>query len=534
MSTASSRSPLLLAVALAACGAPPPDAAPKAAASASAAPAAAPPVDTELLACRARVEAVKALPERPGAPAFDERRPEFLGRARGEPMVFVREPEATPDAQLTPAQLASRRAFERGTPGVRVSTLKARHKRAPASLRALLLREGYAYAPDPLDALAIATDVQLADLFAEPEIWLQRGADTRRLVREEKRKEVVYRYVDGPLSGRVADLLFGDRVALRAEDLAAPLHRDLRALADVEGFDRTRITRRTDEAILAELRFGQTWVPAVLEAKGAALELGCLDADAASREAVKAAREADGPRRRALLRMHEVVTEELIEALRFDRPEGEKTAEHDGELRPVWMTAYLHGRPTFQYKEASYPVFDGEGRPWPPQVCVDFVLDSFERTSGTWFTSRGDTLQRVRGRLDFDEAGIRNRRGVMAFGAFAESKPDLFEVRKFVGRERIPFGERSRYFAFLAEHADEVRPGDVVAIHGMKRDNRIHQHAILVEWADPVTGFPHGLADQMKRPRRRTWEGIMAEAPLRSLYYRVRPRENVFAKLDVK
>jgi hypothetical protein len=68
----------------------------------------------------------------------------------------------------------------------------------------------------------------------------------------------------------------------------------------------------------------------------------------------------------------------------------------------------------------------------------------------------------------------------------------------------------------------------------MKRDNRIHQHAILVEWSDPVTGFPHGLADQMKKPRRRTWEGIMAEAPLRSLYYRVRPRENVFAKLDAE
>jgi hypothetical protein len=36
----------------------------------------------------------------------------------------------------------------------------------------------------------------------------------------------------------------------------------------------------------------------------------------------------------------------------------------------------------------------------------------------------------------------------------------------------------------------------------------------------------------MKRPRRRTWEGIMAEAPLRSLYYRVRPREGIFEKLD--
>ena len=66
----------------------------------------------------------------------------------------------------------------------------------------------------------------------------------------------------------------------------------------------------------------------------------------------------------------------------------------------------------------------------------------------------------------------------------------------------------------------------------MKADGHIHQHAILVEWADPITGFPSGLADQMKRPRRRTWEGIMAEAPLRSLYYRARPRDAVLEKLD--
>jgi hypothetical protein len=496
--------------------------------------AAAPPptVDKDLVACRSRVAEIEALPAMPGAPAFDARRAEFLGRARGEPMVFLREPAATPDERLSPAQRASRASFLRSHPGGRVAGLKARHRRDPAALRALLLREGYAYAPDPHDALGLVSDVKLSDLFSEPEIWIQRGSDTRRLTREERRREVAYRYVDGPLEGRAADLLFGDRVALRAEDLAAPLHRDLRALADVVGFDRTRITRRTEQAILAELRFGATWVPAVLEARGAKLELGCLAADTETRASVQKAREASGARRRAMLAMHDVITKELHEALRFDRPEGEKTADRDGELRPVWTYAYLHGRSSFQVDGVSYPVFDQAGQPWPPQVCVDFVLDSFERTSGTWFTPRGEALQRVRGKLDFDQVGIVNRRGVMAFGRFAEARGDLFDYRRFTGRERVQFRERTRYFDFLVEHADEVRPGDVVAIHGMKRDNHIHQHAILVEWADPITGFPHGLADQMKKPRRRTWEGIMAEAPLRSLYYRARPRDTVFDKLD--
>jgi hypothetical protein len=530
MSSTPRLAPILVSIALAGCGARPTDSAP----APSTAPVAAPlPADADLVACRARIAAVEALPEEPGAPAFDRARQEFLGRAKGEPMVFVREPRATPDEALPPAWLASRHAFDRAQPGAgRMAALRARHRHEPDALRALVLREGYAYAPDPIDALAIVGELSLADLFSEPEIWIQRGADTRRLQRTTRLREVSYRYVDGPLAGRAADLLFGDRVAVAEADLAAPLHRDLRALAETAGFDRARLIRRTGEAILADLRFGDRWSPAVLEAQGAALRLGCLAEGPEGRRAVGEARAEGAHRRRALLSLHETITEELGEELRFDRPEGEKTAEHDGELRPVWMSAYLQGRPSFEYEGTTYPVFDAAGRAWPPEVCVDFVLDSFERTSGTWFTPRGGPLHRVRGRLDFDDAKIPNRRGVLAFGAFAETRPDLFESRRFSGPERIQFKERSRFFAFLVQHADEVRPGDVVAIHGMKADHRIHQHAILIEWSDPMTGFPGGLADQMKRPRRRTWEGIMAEAPLRSLLYRVRPKDTVLEKLD--
>jgi hypothetical protein len=62
-------------------------------------------------------------------------------------------------------------------------------------------------------------------------------------------------------------------------------------------------------------------------------------------------------------------------------------------------------------------------------------------------------------------------------------------------------------------------------------DGLVHQHAILIEDTDPITGFPHALADQMRVPRRRTWEAIMAEAPLRSVLFRLRPRRLVLAAL---
>jgi hypothetical protein len=500
---------------------------------ASASPAApAAGVDAELEACRARVAALEAEAELPGAPSYDGRRPEFLGRARGEPVVFVREPEATPDGELSASALAARRHAETRPAGARVLELRARLKNEPEALRALLLREGYAYAPDPLDAHALASHVTLPDLFREPLIVLQRGTEVRWLRRETKKSETTYRYEDGPFEGRAGDLLFGDRVGLDASMLERPLHRDLRALAETTGFDRAKIERRTEKGLVASLRFGDTWARAVLDADGARLSLGCLAEDRATRAAVALAVAKSAVRRRALHALEETVTEQVKESFRFDRPEGEKTADRDGQLRPFWASAYFQGRRDFEFEGATLPVYDPSGKAWPPEVCVDFVLDSFERTSGTWFHPLGEHPQRDKGRLDFNDAGMANRRGVIAFGEFAEKHPELFSVIRFRGVERVPFRDRARFFAELEERADDVRAGDIVAIQGQKADGKIHQHAILVEWTDPVTGFAAGLADQMRRPRRRTWEGIMAEAPLRSLFYRARPTEAVFAKID--
>jgi hypothetical protein len=353
-------------------------------------PSAAPLVDEELEGCRTRIKALEAAPELPGAPRFDEHRAEFLGRARGEPVVFVREPQPMADEALSAAALASRRHAESRPAGSRILELRTRHKGDPETLRALILREGYAYAPDPLDALAIASHITLPDLFREPRIALQRGTETRWIHRETKRNETTYRYEDGPLEGRAADLLFGDRVAVDASDLDAPLHRDLRALAEAVGFDRVAIERRTDKGLIAKLRFGEMWARAAIDSERAKLTLACLDEAKATRDSVAALRAQTAVRRRAIHALEATVTEQVKDAFRFDRPEGEKTAERDGQLRPFWATAYFQGRREFEFEGNSLPVYDASGRAWPPEVCVDFVLDSFERTSGTWFHSLGE------------------------------------------------------------------------------------------------------------------------------------------------
>lgn len=488
--------------------------------------------DLQLEQCRARIAAVKQQPPLPGAKGFDARRVDFIGRARGAPVVFVREPRSPAAAELPERLRATRQALAKLPVKARLRKTLSRHWGDHAAVRQLLLREGYVYSDDPQEALALVKVLELPKLFSEKEIWLHRGTTVHRLERKVRYGQTEYRHVAGPLQGQTAVVLFADRVAIDRAALAQPLHRDLRPAAWREGFDRVRIRHRTDRALVAELRFGTTWARALLESQGAEVKLACLAEPASVRDQVTRWQRSDEPRRRALAELRRAVSALVAEKQPFDRPREAEDHLTDGLLRPQWLSAYRRGKHGFSHDEVGYPVFDDHGRPLPPQMCVDFVLDSFERAAGTWFRPRGAPRQRVVGTLDFDSFGMVNRAGVLAFGKFAEAHLELFEFANIPEDERIPFGQRSKFFSYLLEHADRFRPGDIVAIQGLKRDGNIHQHAILIEDTDPVTGFPHGLADQMKWPRRRTWEGIMAEAPKRSLLFHTRLKPEVLLKLD--
>jgi len=483
--------------------------------------------------CTRRVQQQRTQPASPGTPRLDALRAEILGRALAEPVLFLSAPKRR--AGLRANLRDARRRLDKLPAARRVGRILSRYRHRPVVLRALLLREGYLYSEDPLEAFALVKQLRLAKLFRNETIWHQRGAELRQLVRDKQGRQAIYRYVDGPFRGQIAKLLLFDRVAIDRLSMRTPLHRELKQLRNQHGFDRIAPQRLTAGAIVAKLRFGSKWLTALLEPRAdrpARLELSCLAAPEAARIRARAVARQGAAERRAIAALHRSVDALVAERLPFDRPRGEKDHLSDGQLRPQWNWAYKSGRHAFSHEEQSYAVFDRDGRPRPPQMCIDFVLDSFERAAGTWYQPRGKRRERVSGRLDFNALGIRNRAGVLAFEKFAKSKPKLFDATRFVGRERIAFRERSRFFAFLVEHADRFMPGDIVSIQGPKRDGIIHQHAILIVDVDPISGMPHRLADQMSKPRLRTWEGIMAEAPRRALLYQVRLRPQLLRRLD--
>ncbi len=482
------------------------------------------------MACQEAIKATLARAPAEGSPLNLSARIETLGRARGEPLVWLREPRQITSAELPEA--ATRAAPQGVAPRARIARLVRALRGSRAALRGSLLREGYVYSSEPLEALALAQELRWEQLYDEPALEVLRGSARLQLASRGAGAQRHYVHVGGSHEGQRAELLHGDQSWLPGAPQPPRLHLDFKGFAREAGTRSLTLLHLTPEAVVAELSFeaypGST--RALLRVTGSGeVALECLDAPAATRAAIGAQQRAEGWRRAARASLRGAIDEMVVEQRSFDRPRGVEGPDRDGELRPAWYSAYLRGQHAFRVEEASYLVFDRAGAPAPPGVCADFVLESFERAAGTWFTPRGEPPARRSGRLDFNQLGIKNRRGVIALGRFFEEQPELFEFERFT--ETIPFAQRSRFFAQLSALEGGSRPGDIVAIRGLKRDGRVHQHALLVEETDPLTGFPYGLADHMSRPRRRTWEGIMAEAPARALYYRARLRDPLLQRL---
>lgn len=494
--------------------------------------AAAPPADAATTAdplaeandrCRAAIDDALRESAAPGAPAFEARRVAILGRAKGEPSIWTRAPVVHALA-AEPAAVAEARAAYVATPSVKTASRLATLARTyPEAARAALLPEGYLYADDPDVASYLVERLTLDRLFREPVLWLSRGDRVMRLERTDGPRDKGYRIADGDDEGAQGSLLLGDRVATSPDALEAPLHRDLASLAEREGFDRARLERVTGGAIVADLRYGEVTVPSLLHADGAHLSIACELVAPDDAPKLASHRRAYARERPAIARLRDAIREQVREGLRFDEPLKEE-GQQDGVLRQAWRTAYAQGRSTYSFNDVSYSVYDARGRPHPPQVCIDFVLDSFERASGTWWRGRPGPPERVVGRLDFDAFGIDNRRSVAGVVRFAAEHPDLWTVLDVPDAARVPFRNRAAFFRSLGEPPFDFRVGDVVVIHGLRDDEKMHYHSFIVTALDPTTGIPTLLAGNAGHPRELSWEQTMRSAPLRSLRHVLRPR----------
>jgi hypothetical protein len=482
-----------------------------------------PPEPDATPACSELIARAESEPAEPGAPRLERNRDVVLLYAKSEPVLFTAEPAAVEKGSEA-ARTYRTMLRETSSPWSILDKLWPVFSLNPELGRAVLLRDGYLYADKPELAFALVDLVTVQMLFSDRTVWIQRG---ERLLHAERTKAGRYVFTDGDERGQRVKLLLFDRIGTGTPPPA--LHRDFRALRAKLGFDAVDVKRLGAQDIVAELHYGALAVPTLLHADDAHLELVCEATPAGKATELTEFRAQAARQARALVPLRRAIRAGVQEGLPFDEPLTEY-GQQDGRLRGQWLAAYDGGQNDFEFQTDKYYVFNATGRPLVPEVCVDFIFDSFERASGTWWRPRGEPRGRVVGKLDFTTLPDEQRRRATSFIDYAERHPEWFDVYTLPEAERVTFKFGRKLADYLVDQAPRFRPGDVVLIRGYApwdkpwKPKPMHFHSFFVYESDPVTGMPIALAGNPGRPLLQTWQFEAFRTPDRSIWYRVRPR----------
>lgn len=482
--------------------------------------------------CAGLRERLLQQPGLPGAPSFEAKRAQLLARAKAEPVLFVETPKYAPTKSGGLKYLRDKLQNSSNSYAVLLKQL-GRFRQIPKWGRDALLRDGYLYTENANLAFAFVERLRAHHLFNSEQIWIQRGVHTFHARRNDKGH---YVYTDGPEQGLPVTLIHLDRLG-DEEPPPPPLHRALRPLKYREKFEQMRITHVLSDHIVAELRYADLWIPSVLKSDGASLSLECQLVDWDQRDRLERARERFSRKQAVDQALRKAIAQQIRERLPFDEPKTE-VGQQDGRLRQAWRWAYLHGRKTFRFNDDRYRVYNSNGDPIVPQVCIDYLQDTIERASGTWFAPLGQEPKKRVGGFDFGRAEDHTMRGTWRFVEYAAEHPEQFEVIGIPERERIELGYKPRFFNYLAKTAERYEPFDIAVIRGMAPwdDLEEHTHTVFIYETDPITMMPTLITGNPGYPRIGTWEDEARRTPNRTFRMILRPRlewlESILIPLD--
>src|SRR6478752_9006304 len=144
------------------------------------------PESAESRACAAKLSQLEAEPALPGAvvnAGFE--RGYLLGRARAEPVAFVRTPHFDTQVGSFRARALREELQVEEHPAFAFERVLSQVKKSPELGREVFLTEGYLYAERPALAALFVNYLALGLLFREPELRLARGADVWTLKRRD-------------------------------------------------------------------------------------------------------------------------------------------------------------------------------------------------------------------------------------------------------------------------------------------------------------------------------------------------------------
>jgi hypothetical protein len=381
------------------------------------------------------------------------------------------------------------------------------------TLREVFLSQGYLFEDRPRVAAALVKVLKISDLFDEKTVYIHRGGVVKKLT------DLDGEFVDD--EGNRATILLNDRVSADEGDLAQPLHMSLDRVKEDTGARRIIPLSHSRDRAIVHLEYPNGYLArALIGNSGSQTSIMCIDGNVKDISNARSSAKVFWDWNRALREAAKML---VAERPGFDEPVDEAPGDQeDGKLRIAWHKAYYRHKRKFHYREEEYRVFDRLGNPAPPQVCIDFIFDTWERSSGNWFRKRKETPGKTPGYLDFSFMKL-NRRHTPSVLEISSVPGGIFERYDFPGRDRVPFRRRREFASALARNSHAVREGDLLVIHGLREeDMENHYHTIIVLSTDPLTGIPTVVAGNAGRPRIRSISEAMRNAPRRSIKHRIR------------
>ncbi len=437
--------------------------------------------------------------------------PFVTAEAKVRPVIYLKRPHASEDPKAA-SDLS--RLLQQKRPRKAVREILSEYANDKPFLRKMFLPEGYLFSDNAEIATAMAQETRLTDLYDEPIVYRQKNNITERLVRRGDH------FVDP--DGAEATIYLNDRTALKSTFFSAPIHLDIKAVIQSTGAVRVlpKIVDRTAAEVDLIFPSGNRY-PALISLVDDQTQVTCIEGDEDQLRKEKMSAE-----------IFRVRHEKIVEAVRnlvaerpiFDEPKDEgEDVQEDGELRVAWKEAYFSHKKKFKYREVEYEVFDKAGNPIPPEVCVDFIVDTWERAFGTWYAKRSKPPSRIPGEIDFYAVANLSRRHIASILTYALSEDTPFERYDVPQRKWIPLASYRRFIKNLVKLSLHFRVGDLLVIHGLRdEDEQEHFHTVLILSMDPITGIPVEVADNQGRPRISTLKTAMRAAPRRSIKYRLR------------
>lgn len=175
------------------------------------------------------------------------------------------------------------------------------------------------------------------------------------------------------------------------------------------------------------------------------------------------------------------IKEQERELLPFDEPKREFGLQLDGSLRPAWEQAYRRGQSSYTFNGDKY-VTMYEGRPFVPQVCADFIVDTIDRTAGTWYLPTlkdpGKTMGRHDIRMLMSTVKLDPRR-LNELVQYFKQNPQSYQIIFEGNGPKLSETKRARTWMKQLQ----VQAGDIVIIRGkVPWDNgrEEHNHSMFV------------------------------------------------------